>query len=953
MLQETLPLGLSVTSDSNGGDIYLGYILPSLSDLDNDGDLDLLAIDRYYGDFYYYENTDITEDDNHIDGANFSSPQKNALNLSNLDLSYNSNTGFSLVDFDGDGDTDLLVTAGSQNKEFKYYENKDIDESDTTIEGASFEAVGGTPFNLPTTGYIYTYISMSFADLDGDGDQDMLMTEYDGGLYYLENVDIDTGETFGGVSKDEVDGAYFLAPIQNSFGLTRLENYFSELELADLDGDGDFDILSCGLHGAFYYLENLDVATTAPFGGVADAIDAPLFKGPLVFGLSLIKKNSKPILGDLDDDGDLDLLSGKRDGSFSYFQNSGTANSPNFQSPTTNSYGLDDIGNDSAPALGDLDGDGDLDLLSGKRDGSFSYFQNSGTANSPNFQSPTTNSYGLDDIGNDSAPALGDLDGDGDLDLLSGHSSGHFYYFENSGTSSAPNFQTSAKDPYGLGDTTFQSTPALGDLDGDGDLDLLSGVGHGHFYYFQNSGTSSVPDFQTSVTNSYGLSYDIAPALGDLDGDGDLDLLLGNFRGRFVYFENVDQDLDNDGILDTQEVTFWENDESVTYDIWGDEDGDGIPNYRDVVDDGDNGDGSTTNYTNTNGDTIPDIFDTDLDGKPNYVDLDSDNDGIPDVIEAQSTSGFITPDLVYGTDDGVDTAYTNGLAPVDTDADQIPDFLDTDSDNDGQSDVNETGFGLNGTIADNGLDTALGYTDYADPRAGKSFEDYSNDGNEYNFRIENVTVSVNIKVYLEGAFDEQANLMRDDLRGVIPSTSPYTDAIIADASVFNTTGPTAIVDWISIELRNKNDISQVVAASSAFVLRNGNVVAIDGVSELQIGAPEDAYYVAISHRNHIGIVTNQTIELTADTTTSINLTNDTSTLRGAANAVKEVVTGVFALLAGDSDANEQIQNSDIPTLRSALGTSGYLWFDIDLNTQVQNTDINNYIIPNTGKGKQF
>ena len=67
------------------------------------------------------------------------------------------------------------------------------------------------------------------------------------------------------------------------------------------------------------------------------------------------------------------------------------------------------------------------------------------------------------------------------------------------------------------------------------------------------------------------------------------------------------------------------------------------------------------------------------------------------MIEAQSTSGFITPDLVYGTDDGVDTAYTNGLTPVDTDADQIPDFLDTDSDNDGQPDVNETGFGLNGT----------------------------------------------------------------------------------------------------------------------------------------------------------------------------------------------------------------------------------------------------------------
>jgi gliding motility-associated-like protein len=80
-------------------------------------------------------------------------------------------------------------------------------------------------------------------------------------------------------------------------------------------------------------------------------------------------------------------------------------------------------------------------------------------------------------------------------------------------------------------------------------------------------------------------------------------------------------------------------------------------------------------------------LDTDGDGIPNYMDIDSDNDGIVDNVEAQSLSAYIRP-LNMDTDgDGLDDAYDADqkgtvIVPVDTDKDEIPDFIDSDSDND-------------------------------------------------------------------------------------------------------------------------------------------------------------------------------------------------------------------------------------------------------------------------------
>jgi uncharacterized protein YuzB (UPF0349 family) len=262
-----------------------------------------------------------------------------------------------------------------------------------------------------------------------------------------------------------------------------------------------------------------------------------------LFGLSNIGYNSNPVFADLDNDGDLDMLAGTNDGNFFYFQNTGTTTAPVFAPVQINPFGLVDIGFLSDPTFADLDGDGDLDMLTGDTFGNFSYFENTGTPSAPVFAPFTVNPFGLTNTPSRSNPTFVDLDNDGDLDILSGTlSGGNFNYFENTGTPTTPVFASFTTNPFGLVNVTNRSTPTFADLDGDGDLDMLTGDNGLNIKYFENIGTLTAPSFAPFTTNPFGLggtNFYFTPTFADLDNDGDLDLMAGENLGNFIYFENI------------------------------------------------------------------------------------------------------------------------------------------------------------------------------------------------------------------------------------------------------------------------------------------------------------------------------------------------------------------------------------------------------------------------------
>ena len=159
-----------------------------------------------------------------------------------------------------------------------------------------------------------------------------------------------------------------------------------------------------------------------------------------------------------------------------------------------------------------------------------------------------------------------------------------------------------------------------------------------------------------------------------------------------------------------------------------------------------------------------------------------------------------------------------------------------------------------------------------------------------------------LKAFLQGPYKVNKSLMSDDLRkkGFIPLTEPYTGipsfihfgeggGETTTLAVLDNRGDDAIIDWVFVELRSETDSTLVVATRSALIQSDGDVVDVDGTSNVRFMVPDGSYYVCLKHRNHLGVMTAAPIPFTATETVSIDFT-DTETATYGSHAQLEIRT---------------------------------------------------------------
>ncbi|MBK9194294.1 MAG: hypothetical protein IPO17_04740 [Flavobacteriales bacterium] len=178
-------------------------------------------------------------------------------------------------------------------------------------------------------------------------------------------------------------------------------------------------------------------------------------------------------------------------------------------------------------------------------------------------------------------------------------------------------------------------------------------------------------------------------------------------------------------------------------------------------------------------------------------------------------------------------------------------------------------------------------------------------------------ILVRVQAFLQGPFASGPGTMTDNLRsqGLVPLTEPYTalgythvggGGETVQQTVLNVTGNSAVVDWVVVELRNKNNSAQVLATKSALILRNGSVVATDGSSDVSFALPADDYFIALRHRNHLGIMT-QNAQALSSAASLKNLANGSINLFGGFAAATIDVGGTNCMWMGDALRNSEVK----------------------------------------------
>ncbi len=262
-------------------------------------------------------------------------------------------------------------------------------------------------------------------------------------------------------------------------------------------------------------------------------------------------ERAKPALGDLDGDGDLDMVIGTADGKLMYFENQGDAKHPKFRLvnealsalPMGNGPQGDEapavinVGANAAPVLVDIDGDGDLDLFVGSASGKLFFFRNVGNKFLAVFRLESTDVLGVS-FGLNLVPKFADVNGDGLPDLAVGNEAGEVYLLINQGARSGARWCPTEEKapteclrfPSKLAQLSGEdnAVPEWVDWNRDGTLDLMVGKNDGTMDFYQNIGTPTQGVWELKETrfNILDIGGYAAPLFADLNGDGLPDLLI-------------------------------------------------------------------------------------------------------------------------------------------------------------------------------------------------------------------------------------------------------------------------------------------------------------------------------------------------------------------------------------------------------------------------------------------
>ena len=232
---------------------------------------------------------------------------------------------------------------------------------------------------------------------------------------------------------------------------------------------------------------------------------------------------------------------------------------------------------------------------------------------------------------------------------------------------------------------------------------------------------------------------------------------------------------------------------------------------------------------------------------------------------------------------------------------------------------------------------------------GQTSQDSTFYSDVWNFTAQPLTIEA--KVFLQGPY-AGGDTMKTTLNkyNFIPTSQPYN---IDPWNYFGNEHveiiPPGVVDWILLELRTEIKSSSTIIKRAAFLKSDGNIVDLDGSSPVTLsGVAQGSYYLVVKHRNHLSIMSADTI-LFSDTTRYDFTINQSKAFGNKPMA--ELGGGKYGMIAGDNNGDKVISVSDYNLVSIDLFQTGYKLEDHNMDGTVLVTDFN-YVAGNLFKFTQ-